>query len=243
MYCHNDTEKSSNKTSICESELQESTALITGKERQKRKVSWKTFVVCIVATIIIVRITFGIYMATSPIYHHKTNVEHISLVDTEEVDGDNNNNNGCTNSDIDCNGNGICILGADHNICRCDIGYTTHNAQYNTECNYKQKYQIKAFLLQLFLGPTGASRFYIGDDGLGALKLCFLLMIFVSVYCICCCGIQLARTEGDKPWIVICPMLILIGCAAVTIIWDFVDTILFLINDVPDSNGVALAPW
>merc|ERR1712129_342311 len=79
-----------------------------------------------------------------------------------------------------CNGHGLCS--ALTNSCECDIGYTTVHATDDdtTECNYKQKYQMNAFLLSLFLGEFGAGRFYVGDYLFGTIKLMLYVYIHLS---------------------------------------------------------------
>merc|ERR1740123_41398 len=66
----------------------------------------------------------------------------------------------CKDAGKDCNSNGVCS--GDGLTCECSTGYTTHEPEDVTMCNYQQKKQITAFLLQLCFGIFGAADFYVG---------------------------------------------------------------------------------
>ena len=184
-------------------------------------------ILCVVGTIHIHKVH------SSSLYDLDQGTSSTSFIDEDATI---RNNKTCTNSDLFCNGHGICI---DYSTgCKCDIGYTTYNSLNGTQCNYKQKYQMNAFLLSLFLGEFGAGRFYVGDYVLGAIKLC---LIFIGC-CIACCFIMgsYAAENGVLMVIGYCGLF----CSACGLgVWFIVDIILFAINDIPDQNGVELSPW
>merc|ERR1719245_2696397 len=62
-----------------------------------------------------------------------------------------------------------------------------------TYCNYKQKSQLTAFLLQWFLGTVGAGRFYIEDYLLGGCQAGLIGFIC----CCACCGAVAASAGGE----------------------------------------------
>ena len=223
-------------------EPQESTTLFkTDNGRPKIK----PFIISIA---IIIFILFGI-IGTILIKQHynetsllndidESGQQHTSFINQDANNNNNNNNNngGCSNTDIDCNGHGTCNYYT--SSCKCDIGYTTHNSLDGTECNYKQKYQMNAFLLSLFLGEFGAGRFYVGDYVLGTIKL---LLIFIGC-CIACIAMMTgAGTESGACMILGYCVLFCSACGLG--VWCFVDIILFAINLIPDENGVQLSPW
>lgn len=72
----------------------------------------------------------------------------------------------CT-SFADCNNEGFCDTST--GVCKCDDHYI--NSHDGTQCTYKQKQQLTAFLLHFFLGYFGAGEFYVGNNGLAAGQL------------------------------------------------------------------------
>ena len=134
---------------------------------KRGKPSLKSFIISV-----IIIICFGVaVVSTTLFFYQHTDDNDLLAIDHEYIDED----DGCATSDIDCNGHGICS--ALTNSCECDIGYTSYGSRDGTDCNYKQKYQMNAFLLSLFLGEFGAGRFYVGDYMLGSLKL-MLYVVF-----------------------------------------------------------------
>ena len=72
--------------------------------------------------------------------------------------------------------------------CVCNMGYSSFDienlkSETNILCCYKQKSQLKAFLLELFLG-FGIGHFYLGKYYIGGLKLGLQLSICVTIWCI-----------------------------------------------------------
>ena len=65
-----------------------------------------------------------------------------------------------------CGGHGKCIVqeaisvNQSRNQCQCEEAYTS----LKSPCDYRQKSQLVAFLLSLFLGPFGADWFYLAQD-------------------------------------------------------------------------------
>jgi TM2 domain-containing membrane protein YozV len=72
-----------------------------------------------------------------------------------------------------CDYNGIC---RSDETCKCDDGYITFPSNHYPYCNYKQKNQLVAFLLELFLGYFGVGEFYIGQNGIAIVQLVLSLV-------------------------------------------------------------------
>lgn len=125
----------------------ESTALI----KNENGTNYRPFVL----SLILITLLIAGMVTTALLYKQPKN---ISLQNDHEYIDENLNADDCR-SDIDCNSNGICssVTGQ----CRCDIGYTTYDSKDGTQCNYKQKFQMNAFLLSLFLGEFGAGNYNI----------------------------------------------------------------------------------
>lgn len=136
-----------------------------------------------------------------------------------------------------CNFNGIYFNSTGD--CLCDKGYVTRNPiNYHQQCNYQQKEQLIAFLLQFFVGYTGAADFYTENTGIAVAKLVLLLWIIGgSCFMSCCLGFI-------KKVIIVYILTILIYLShAVIAVWWLADTIRYGINEVPDGNGVKLKSW
>ena len=72
--------------------------------------------------------------------------------------------------------------------CVCNMGYSSFDVQNlnsvsNILCCYKQKSQLTAFLLELYLG-FGIGHFYLGKIIYGCLKLGFQVSACISIWCI-----------------------------------------------------------
>jgi hypothetical protein len=64
-----------------------------------------------------------------------------------------------------CSNNGVCTSSQQ---CKCNKGYITFPSDHYPYCNYKQKSQLIAFLLEFFLGlEGGAGEFYIENKSFG----------------------------------------------------------------------------
>jgi len=135
----------------------------------------------------------------------------------------------CTPWDT-CNDHGRCSINpAKLGECVCDNGYTTQDS--NSQCGYKQKPQVGAFLLELFLGGFGAGYFYVGLIGLGVGQL------ILTVVGTCIIG-SLAKTCEN-------PILgALAGlCSVAGFGWWLYAVIMFGLNNISDSNGINLKSW
>ena len=117
-------------------------------------------------------------------------------------------------------------------ICNCYLG------QNEVNCNYKQKSQLKAFLLEFFL-CYGAGHFYINNYKLAAPKL----VVFVVFYClfIALRIITKAKEENKLANLIICISagVVLAGMIA----WQIIDLVNFGKNKYKDGNKLPLRNW
>ena len=72
--------------------------------------------------------------------------------------------------------------------CVCNMGYSSFDienlkSESNILCCYKQKSQLKAFLLELFLG-FGIGHFYLGKYYFASLKLCLQVSTCITLWCV-----------------------------------------------------------
>lgn len=133
---------------------------------------------------------------------------------------------------------GRCI---NQTICVCEVGYTTIDYSENhIYCNYKQSSRIKAFLIEIFFG-FGLGHFYAGRTGTGVFKL-----LCYSVFCMCCFTslymIKKIREESqaeDHPYVSLLFILSVIFKAGL-LIWQVIDSVLFLLNYYRDGKGFQL---
>ena len=160
----------------------------------------------------------------------------ISLINIDNCQ----NNDECNESNCNLE-NGKCTEYDDnkgHYFCNCNYGYSTYPEDNKIQCNYQQKSQLKAFLLELFL-CFGAGHFYIHNYKLAVPKL----IVFAFFYClfIALRIITKAKEENKLANLIIC-----IG-AGVTFLgmlaWQIADLILFGRNKYNDGYSIPLRKW
>ena len=133
----------------------------------------------------------------------------------------------CTKFDDDSNGY----------FCNCKDGYAT-SPKEEVQCNYKQKSQLKAFLLELFL-CFGSGHFYIHKYKYAIPKL----VVFVFLYClfIVLRIITKAKEENRLANLIIC---ISAGVSlAGMLTWQIIDLVNFGKNNYDDGNDMPLRKW
>ena len=128
---------------------------------------------------------------------------------------------------------GICLKS---NKCSCFKGYITiNNPKFgNTSCNYKQKSQLKAFLLE-FLISFGAGHFYLENINIGLMKLITCLM-FVTLLCFstrCLRCFHNTKMEDIFPYLQ--SLFVLIFC-----VWQIYDTFMIGMKNYTDGNHVEM---
>jgi len=132
-----------------------------------------------------------------------------------------------------CNGHGTCEMyppGAPNsgNYCQCQEKY------HGTYCEKEYKSKWIAFLLEFFVGWTGAESFYIGDIVAGVFKL--LLGVLG-----CCGGICAAIiffcSKGESTGLAVgCGVFICLSLTAISL-WVLINWIMILADAVKDSQG------
>lgn len=134
---------------------------------------------------------------------------------------------------------GMCNL---DNECVCYRGYVTLLPKEGPkeglyQCNYEQKSQMVAFLLEFILS-FGAGYFYIGNYVVGSLKFLFCFIFIFIFFALPYYSAKYRAMSLNKltPYFQ-CFSVFLFCC------WQIVDSILFGMNWIPDSNGIPLKGW
>ena len=127
----------------------------------------------------------------------------------------------------------------------------------DTDSRYSDKKQKVALLLSIFVGGTGAGRWYIGEYVGASCKLILFILVFISP---CILGICIAAglisgevIRGGAPDYGALRVLgafggatfggVCIGCLCCALfIWCITDIALFAMNDIEDGNGLTLSP-
>jgi hypothetical protein len=142
------------------------------------------------------------------------------------------------NCTVDCSGNGFCIS---DNVCQCFSGYITSKFGGNTSifCDYRQKEQLTAFLLELFVE---AGYFYVADKELSILQIfvCIGPFVLISLY--------LVRKYYNNATVIRAEYVQNINRVGLmwTISWFcfyLYSLVQFGQNNVRDGNGFMLKPW
>jgi TM2 domain-containing membrane protein YozV len=145
----------------------------------------------------------------------------------------------CIDKTQSCNGHGECS--ADKTSCICDIGFATLPTSSSTQCNYQQKKQIVAFLMELFLG-FGAGHFYTERYLTAGLKLgAFLYGIYII--CLFPLSAKYLSEKFDNDCLVISISCLYYLCALGLAFWFIYDLVQFGMNKYKDGNNVDLLSW
>lgn len=131
---------------------------------------------------------------------------------------------------------GICSL---DDKCYCLTGYTTvKDTKYgNFDCNYNQKSQMVAFLLE-FLLSFGSGHFYINNYAIAIPKF-----IFCTSFIVITCVLPLIASRNKNRQLA--SFVPYFQCLAMVLFcsWQIFDSILFGLNRYKDGNGIKLEGW
>jgi len=117
---------------------------------------------------------------------------------------------------------------------------TTPNGNY--PCQYKQKQQLVAFLLEFFL-PFGIGHLYALRTVFGVLKLLFMFVTPCVLCCFVCCGIvTMDSLNSQKIFASLSAMIGLIYSLG-AFSWMIIDLVFFGLNKYNDGNNVPLQGW
>lgn len=124
--------------------------------------------------------------------------------------------------------------------CQCLQGYITVQSQNDhTLCNYAQKKQVIAFMLEMF-GLIGFGFIYIGYYFRGLMKIFVFFMIIVY-------GTQFIivflREKSDTQAAYFFKLALSCCCICLPIFWHFLDLVNFAFNSFNDTNGIPLESW
>ena len=127
-------------------------------------------------------------------------------------------------------------------LCKCDSGWVDDRS--GTSCSYEQKKQLTAFLLEFFLGATGAGQFYVGNNNLAIGQLWGLLFGGL-ITTLLGASMGLPMDSSVRIHQSISSAFIALGLSALLadVVWWIIDTIRFGMNKIEDKNGYPLKPW
>ena len=145
----------------------------------------------------------------------------------------------CIDEATSCSGFGAC--NDDKTDCICSTGHLTYPQDSPFKCNYTQKKQLVAFLLELFLG-FGAGHFYSERMTFAGLKLAAFLF---GIYIICLFPIsaKCISDRCDSDYLVIAVSCFYYCCAVGLAFWFIYDLVMFGMNKYLDGLDLPLLPW
>jgi TM2 domain-containing membrane protein YozV len=123
----------------------------------------------------------------------------------------------------------------DDKTCKCGEGHANvllPDMPFQFYCQYRQKQQIVAFLLETFLS-LGIGHFYSGRVNFGLIKL----IVGLSPLILMCCSICWKGNEAGGCLVLSSTLT----CAY--LIWQIIDIINFATNSYKDGHGVPLEHW
>jgi TM2 domain-containing membrane protein YozV len=123
----------------------------------------------------------------------------------------------------------------DDKTCKCGEGHANMllpDMQLQFYCQYRQKQQIVAFLLETFLS-LGIGHFYSGRVNFGIIKL----LVALSPIILMCCSVCCKGSEANGCLVLSSTLT----CAY--FIWQIIDIINFATNSYKDGYGVPLEHW
>ncbi|MFO0515324.1 MAG: hypothetical protein ACK5YA_00565 [bacterium] len=137
----------------------------------------------------------------------------------------------------DCSNNGFCERGK----CSCFFGYVTTKDSNGLSCNYKQKVQVTAFILELFLG-FGMGHYYSERFAHATLKF-FALIIGITSICMYPLLMKcISRNDGGD--FLYCTSSFLFYIIAMGLAFLIIyDLMMFGLNKYDDGKGIPLKSW
>jgi hypothetical protein len=136
-----------------------------------------------------------------------------------------------------CSYHGVC---SGNYTCVCNTGYITFPSSSINGCNYKQKSQLTAFLLQFFLGEIcGAGEFYLGNNDIGAGQIVYFWGNTIFIILMICTLTNFYKENEIMSTIYIWRILSGIGL----IIWWIYELVVISNGIRHDGNDAPLENW
>ena len=151
----------------------------------------------------------------------------------------------CTNSLINCSGNGKCSKTKDN--CECFKGYQTYFTDFDSyinntpRCNYKSKNQMYALILSIFL-TFGSVHYYLGHYIIGTFQL-FLFVFTIIFGCIIISKLSIKhlkkvnRVEAKNSFTLLVLMFLFLF---IFLFWYIFDIIMVFYNIYRDVNNASM---
>ena len=123
-------------------------------------------------------------------------------------------------------------------FCKCNEGYDTNSKISEVYCNYKQKSQIKAYLLELIF-CFGAGHFYLHNYKKANLKLVMFVILSLLFKFV---KINTKSKENNRLEVKI--KFIIVGIFYIGVFfWHIIDLAFLGNNKYKDGNGIPLSIW
>ena len=128
-------------------------------------------------------------------------------------------------------------------FCKCHEGYDSNSNISEVKCNYKQKSQIKAFLLEL-LG-FGAGHFYLNNYKYAILKFMMFVVLTLIYKCFNANSVVKFQKKNNKnEKYILKAILIIIGIFYIGVFfWHIIDLVFLGKNKYKDGNNIPLSIW
>lgn len=161
----------------------------------------------------------------------RTNIVHEDFIDIFSVKWNNMiyiRNINCTVTN--CNLPNICL---NNSTCMCREGYVnlkTEDTDNESYCQYKQKSQLIALLLEFFTN-SGLGLIYIGKYAHGGIKLFVIVFLFSSYFC---------KSKNDE---VSCLSFMTCTLVCFSLLMYILDIVNLATNSYLDLNNIPLKEW
>lgn len=152
-----------------------------------------------------------------------------------QVNSDSNTNFICSNSLIQCAGNGICTI--DFKDCICNRGFISLNKSF-TKCTYQQKSKLVVLLLEILI-PLGFGHFYSQNYYYFLIKFILFSLSYCFFYLVLIFTGTINNSNVDEKTYFYTKLSCFILLPIIFLCY-LADILVIITNSYTDVNGISL---